>query len=123
MKTLAGIVLALMVTTQARANDTVPILLGVITGVAVYNIAKDRQAPQTHYTPTTNYAQGSRHPNQQPIYDHTGRLIGHTWAGQSQNLHPAVIYNSVERARMFADPHRGGQYLRENLEMGRLPRW
>jgi hypothetical protein len=128
MKSTAGIILALalgLTTTAVQATDWTRIVGTAVIGAVIVNQVKG--TPQYQHTETTNYnVWGTqRHPDQRPIYNQHGEIVGHTWANQggSSIPHPAVVYNTVERARMFADPQRGGQYLRENLEMGRLPRW
>jgi hypothetical protein len=110
--------------TTAQAADWGRVLGAVVVGVAVANAVKG--TPQYQHTETTNHnVWGTeRHPDQRPILDQYGRVVGHTWANQGGNTvpNPAVIYNSVERARYLTGAN-AGHYVREQLEQGRLPRW
>jgi hypothetical protein len=121
---VASLALALAVSTPAVAADWGRVLGAAVIGVAVANAVKG--TPQYQETQTTNHnVWGTqRHPDQRPIYDQYGRVVGHTWANQgAQSIpHPAVVYNTVERARYLTGPN-AAHYAREQLEQGRLPRW
>jgi hypothetical protein len=122
---LATAIMTLCMTTPALASDWGRVIGAVVIGAAVATSVKGTAQHQETQTTNHNVWGTERHPNQRPIFDQYGRVVGHTWANQGGHtvIHPAVIYNTLERARMFADPDRAGHYVREQLEQGRLPRW
>jgi hypothetical protein len=103
-KVLATVIATVMLAaTPAKASsDLIPILLGVATGVVVYNVAREAETPVVighvdccapaynyNYSYSYNYPQpviihnaprGYHRPA--PVYNQHGQVIGHIWAGQ-----------------------------------------